>query len=145
MCTFVSIFGGLFTDLILWDLLAGNDEVDFDFLGLETFDFEIDGEGACEVNTVWMGSWSEEDGNTVVIGVGLYSRNGIQDRLMFGGGDGGGDTAWWEGERGDSSWWGEEGGGDGGIGGGSVSEVSGGKFSFSDFSILREKKNGKVV
>jgi len=145
-CTVVSIIGGLITNLILWDLLEGIDDEDFDFLGFEPVDFATKGEGACEVNTVGMDSGSEEegvlDGNTIVIGLGLYSRNDIKQRLVFGGGDGGVDTAWWEGERGDSVWWDKEGGGEsgGGIGGGSVSEVSGGKVSLSVSSIWERKK-----
>ena len=101
------------------------------------------------------------DGNTVVIGLGLICTKGINARFGFGGGDGGDSvcwegggevTVWWEGDRWGSVMWGGEGGvlvswgwrggGEscGGIGGGSVSEVSGGKVSFSVSSILREKK-----
>jgi len=64
-----------------------------DFFGLELFDFDKEGEGAFEENTVGMGLGSEEegalDGNTVVIGLGLISIKGINARFGFGGGDGG--------------------------------------------------------
>ena len=61
------------------------------FFGLELFDFDKEGEGAFEVNTVGMGLGSEEegalDGNTVVIGLGLICTKGINSRYGFGGGD----------------------------------------------------------
>ena len=64
-----------------------------DFFGLEFFDFDKEGEGDFEENTVGMGLGSEEegalDGNTVVIGLGFISTKGIIARFGFGGGDGG--------------------------------------------------------
>ena len=68
--------------------------VDFYFFGLELVDFDTEAEGAFEVNTVGTSLGSEEegvlDGNTVVIGLGLYCTKGTKARLKFGGSDGGG-------------------------------------------------------
>jgi len=65
----------------------------FDFFGFELVDFDIEAEGAFEVNSVGMGLGSEEegvlDGNTIVIGLGLICTKGIKARFKFGGGDGG--------------------------------------------------------